>query len=317
VLVVPMRVSNERGPIFPQLSTGASRRPDSFMAFFESVLAILESRVPVGVRLAVAGALTYVAFVTLVPHILTAVQTHIGLPSITTLTANALLPGGAVLILFLMHRYLPEQLFLAAQYLAAGWRKRALGIGALAVVGGSTLWAWLRPDARFVRPLPHGLMVLSLILLAAVILFQRETPGSNCSEQAEPPNNGSRFVPAWARTLSTSIVASSAVVLALLVWTIMFRLPVGAGGLREKCVQLEISTAGMPVRARRALVGAAAAKHKSPGKEMTLPTRILRKDEREAFLWMSSGQGITVPLERIGITLDYDEGIAGCVADGA
>jgi hypothetical protein len=287
------------------------------MALVESVLAILESRVRFGVLLVVTGVLAYIAFVTAVPHSLAAVQTHIGLPSLTTLTVDAVLPAIAVLILILMHRYLPEQLLLAAQHLAVGWRPHALAIGAVALVGGSTLWAWLRPDARSAAGLPHVFMVPSLILLAAVILFQRDKPGTSRAEHAEPLNDGSRPVPDWARTLSNSIVAGSAVVLAVLAWAAMLRLPIGAGGLREKCVQLEISTAGMPSPARRALVGEVAAKHKSPGREMTLPTRILRKDEHEVFLWMSTGQGITVPLERIGVTLDYDEGTTGCVGNGA
>jgi hypothetical protein len=293
------------------------------MAFVELILATLaKSRVPIGVLLNIllgtAGVLLGIAAVTYIPHGMSAAQTHIGPPTFATFAANAVWPAIAALVLILLHRYLPRRLQLTGQYLALGPRQHALWIVALGVVGGSTLWAWACPQVWIAQALPFILVVPAVILLAAVMLQQEgDAPSLRREVDSARARNDSTFVPAWARGLANSIVAGAAVSMALLVWALMSRLPMGVGGLREKCVQIEVSTVGMPLLARTALVGAAATKRKSPGSEMTLPTRILRKDEREAFLWMSTGQGVTVPLERIGITLDYHEGTAGCAGDGA
>lgn len=281
------------------------------MSFVELVLAIIEKLRPRPSVLArIAGVLCGIVAVAFFLHALSAAQTHMGLPSLTTLGMNLLWPAAAAIVLFVIWRLLPRQLWRVARYFDLGSRPHALWIGALGLVAGCTLWAWLHPESRRAQTLPSLSMVPGVILLGALISYRSEASSANVdaySEAHEAPR-----VPAWARSMANSIMAGAAVSMALLVWAIMSRLPVGAGGLREKCVEVEVSTIGMPAPARKALVGAAAAKRKSRGREMTLPARILRRNGQEVFLWMSTGQGITVPMERIGIILDHDESKAGC-----
>ena len=289
------------------------------MPLVELLLAsIPDPRDRIVVLLRGAGVLLGILAVACFLHAMTAVQTHIGLPSLTTLALNAVWPALAALVLILMHRYLPRLLLQIGQCLAVGQRQYAWCMCALGLVGASTLWAWLHPTDKRAQALPSAMLMLAIIPLGAVMaLRDSEAVAQRRPTDVMPEEDDALLVPAWARSLANVIVVSSALTMTLVVWGLMSRLPVGAGGLREKCVQIDVSTVGMPAPARRALVGAAAAKRKSPGREMTMPTRILRRDGREAFLWMGTGQGVTVPLDRIGVILDYDEGTSGCTGDAA
>lgn len=281
------------------------------MSLIELVLVIIEKLRPRrSVLASIAGVSCGIVAVAFFLHVLSAAQTHIGLPSLTALGMNLLWPAAAAIVLFLIWRSLPRQLWRVARYFALGSRPHALWMGAIGLVAGCTLWAWLHPESRRAQTLPSLSMVPGVVLLGALISYRSEASSADVYASAE--THEAPRVPAWARSMTNSIVAGAAVSMALLVWGIMSRLPVAAGGLRDRCVQVEVSTVGMPAPARKALVGAAAARRKSPGREMTLPARILRKNGREAFLWLSTGQGITVPVERIGIILDYEEDTAGC-----
>jgi hypothetical protein len=177
----------------------------------------------------------------------------------------------------------------------------------MALAGAVAMRLW--PQLSAVRVTACIVLLISLLVLCSAALLNAGVRGSDAKVGPGDPGTPAER----ARFATDVLVGSLALVCVGLVYEIVARLPLGAGGMREKCVQIEVSTAGMPLRARQELVGRLAEEYPSPGTEMTLPARILRKDSTEAFLWMSTRKGVTVPLSKVGVIVDLDD--AACSAN--
>src|SRR5688572_12119012 len=134
------------------------------MSIVELVLAVLKFRRWLPLMLAIGGVLSGIAFAGYVPQALVAGHTHIGLPSPTTYAATLVWPTIGAFVVFLVYRCLPSRLERSGEYFAVGRRRGALSVASLCLVGGSTLLAWVRPEA-WVRALPQLVLAPSLILI--------------------------------------------------------------------------------------------------------------------------------------------------------
>jgi hypothetical protein len=254
-----------------------------------------------------------VAVVTCLPHAFIAATTHIGLPSATTLLVSSFWPALAAFLLYVTYQLLPRLIVWALHVLGPNdrrWTAGVIGICALAVsVVGVLVW----PEEHVVRGAARLVLVAAGVVGVIALMFAASGLEPRVVDRLGVPTlHNATEIAAHARTVTITIVLSSAAVALLLVWDAMAKLPMGVGGLRGPCVRVAVSAADLPAGVRDALLGKLAKKSASSGPELTPPTWMLRKDATEAFLWMGPGRGVTIPLSRIGAIQDFDEATNGC-----
>lgn len=254
-----------------------------------------------------------VAVVAYLPHAFTAATTHIGLPSATTLLASSFWPALAAFLLCVVYHFLPRGIVWAVHALGPSSRRWAAGVIAICVLAVTLVGALVWRDERVVRGAASLVFVAAVLaggvalMFAAAGLSPRVDEGSSESKRQRVAE-----IETHARAATTTIVLSFTIVAVLLVWSAMARLPLGVGGLREPCVRVAVSAADLPAGVRNALLGDLAKNSAGAGPELTPPTRILKKDATEAFLWMGAGRGVTIPVSRISAIEDFDEASNGC-----
>lgn len=254
-----------------------------------------------------------IAFATYLPHASTALTTHVGLPSATTLLVSAFWPALAVFLLYLTARFLPGGITWAVCALRTNKRRWAAGIAGISILLISLVAVLFWPELRLVRGLASLALLVAIVaggIALMLLAARRESRASRRSHEPDP--HGFVEIAAHARAATNVVVASSSVIALLVAYGLMARLLLGVGGLREPCVRVAVSTSDLPSGVRDLLLGGLAKKPSSPGLELTLPARILRKDATEAFLWMSTGRGVTIPQGRIGGIMDWDDAPDGC-----
>jgi hypothetical protein len=254
-----------------------------------------------------------IAFAAYVPHALSALTTHVGLPSATTLLVSAFWPAFAVFLLYLTARFLPGRIGWAVRALHTSQRRWAAGIAGISVLVISVVAVLFWPELRLVRGLASLALLVAIVAGGIALMFVAARRESRASRRSgEPAPHGFVEIAAHARAATNVVVASSSVIALLVAYGLMARLPLGVGGLREPCVRVAVLTTDLPSGVRDVLLGDLAKKPAPSGLELTLPARILRNDATEAFLWMSTGRGVTIPQGRIGGIVDFDDVPDGC-----
>lgn len=254
-----------------------------------------------------------VGFFAYLPHALSALTTHIGLPSATTLLVTAFWPALGAFLLYVIARFLPGGIVRAVHALNTSKRRWAAGIAGLSLLGLSVVAVLIWPELQVVRSLAGLVLLVALLVggIALVLIAARVGPRAG-KPLCESTADEFAEIAAQARGATNVIVGSFSSVAILVAYGLMARLPLSVGGLREPCVRVAISAADLPAGVREVLLGDLAKRPAPAGFELTLPARILRRDETEAFLWMSTGRGVTIPQRRIGGIVDYDEAPDGC-----
>jgi len=219
------------------------------MDFIPLLKAVANTRVKVAFLVGVAVA-------TCLPHAIVGASTHIGLPSATTLLVSSFWPALGAFLLYVTYQFLPRGIVWSLRVLGPGKRRYTAVVVGIWVLAASVVGVLGWPEERVVLGTARLVLVAAgAVGVVALMLAASGLKPGVFDRVGDPELHDDAEIAAQARAATLTLVLSSAVVMVLLVWNVMARLPLGVGGLAGPCVRVAVSAADLPAGVRDVLLG--------------------------------------------------------------